>query len=44
MGILNEHAMGGEADEEHQIADWCGFLTLNKKKKMEVDFIRIHKE
>lgn len=31
-------------EEEHQVADWCGFLTLNKHKKVEVDFVRIHKE
>lgn len=42
MGILNQHA--GMDEEEHQQADWCGFLTLNKKKKIEVDFVRIHKE
>lgn len=42
MGILNQHAVADE--EEHQQADWCGFLTLNKKKKIEVDFVRIHKE
>lgn len=42
MGIINKHAAVDE--EEHQQADWCGFLTLNKKKKIEVDFVRIHKE
>ena len=33
-----------EAEEEHQAADWSGFLTLNKKHRCGVDFIRIHNE
>lgn len=43
MGIINEHA-GNLEEEEHQVADWSGFLTKNKRVKVGVDFVRIHKE
>ena len=32
-----------EAEEEHQVADWSGFITRNKNFKVGVDFVRIHK-
>jgi len=43
MGILNEHVGNMDVEEEHQLADWSGFLTKNKKDRCGVDFVRIHK-
>mgnify|MGYP000880719899 FL=1 len=43
MVIINEHAGNADFEDEHLSADWCGFLTRNKSKKVEVDFFRIHK-
>jgi hypothetical protein len=44
MGLINEHAGNIDAEEEHQLADWSGFFSKNKRMKVGVDFIRIHKE